>query len=370
MTAANIWRELGAVLAGEEAAGRGVAHFGRPEAEAARAVAAAPASGEGAVLVPLPGLTLLRLTGADRAPFLHGQLSNTVQDLAPGSCNHTLQLTPKGQVVGEGLLCVRPGELLLTIDDGRGAAVRASLEAHVIFDEVAIEDLSGAWAALTVQGADASATVRRALGRVPAEGTARDGAALPGGLGEARSAGERSDGPLLLPRRRSPAGGVDVVLPVSQLEEAVGALRREGAELAGERALSLMRVLGGVPSAVREGAAGALPQELGLTSAVSFGKGCYLGQEIMARIEARGAVRKGLARLKRAPTGDAPADLSEAALEGRALTVEGREVGRLGTVVTLPQGGTAALAVLRRDLPPDVALRDDAAGAWQPWPLA
>ena len=97
----------------------------------------------------------------------------------------------------------------------------------------------------------------------------------------------------------------------------------------------------GIASASGEGGEGALPQEVGLEHAVSYRKGCYLGQEIMARIEARGNLRKGLRGLKLAALPGS---------ETRDLTLEGKKVGRLGSVAEHPDLGIIALASVRMEL--------------------
>jgi len=324
------YADLGAVFEGGDAL-----HFGAPRDEAAAA------AGDGALLVPLLSVTPLRITGADRAGFLHGQLSNRVEGLPPGACNHTLQLNVRGQVVGEGLLCARESDLFLAVDDGRGGAVRASLEQHVVFDDVAIQDLGGELASLTLQGSGAAEALARALGTPPGPGAFARYAVADAEV-------------LAAARKRSRAGGFDLHLLARQLPEVVGALREAGARLAGAPALTLARVLAGVPSAPHEGGSGALPQELGLEDALSHSKGCYLGQEIMARIEGRGAVRKGLARLRL--EGPAEALASLAGREDRSLRLDGRDVGRLGSVARAPDGSWWGLAVLRRDLPADAPL--------------
>lgn len=363
MTAWEFWRAQGGVDVG---AAR-LEHFGDPDGETARAF-----DGRGAQLVPLLAVTPLRITGPDRVAFLHGQLSNAVAGLGPGGYAPTLQLDARGRVVGEADLCVRQDDLFLAVHDARGPAVRASLEAHVVFDDVRVSDLSEVLTAVTVQGAAAAEVVERAFGAVP---TARSFVQVPSGPGtEEGGAGTSAEPPsvLLLERDRSAAGGVDVHLLVGQLPELVRALLESGAELAGERALTLMRVLAGVPSVAREASDGALPQELALTSALSFAKGCYLGQEIMARIEARGAVKRGLARL-RLECGAGPEGVGRAAaLEGRELRLGERAVGRIGSVAALPDGALAALAVMRTDLPVDADL--EVAGVRgahaRAWPLS
>lgn len=306
------------------------AHFGAPRVEASAA-----AAGEAALIVPLPGCAPLRVTGADRAAFLHGQLSNAVEGLAPGAANHTLQLNARGQVVGEGTLGVRADDLFLAVDDGRGPDVHASLEAHIVFDDVTLSDLTGTLAALTVQGERAEAVAGGVFGGLPPEGRFAEVE-----VGDART--------LVVRRRRSSAGGVDVHVLARQLPQVVAALLEAGGSLAGRWAAALARVVGGVPSAALDGGPAALPQELGLEGAVSWRKGCYLGQEIMARLEARGAVRRHLARVRLGADGGAL--LRPGAGGDRSLRLEGRVVGRLGTLAREPSGGLVGLAVVRRDV--------------------
>jgi folate-binding protein YgfZ len=322
---------LGAAFDGEA-----VAHFGAPDLEAAAAVA-----GDGAQLAPLLAVSPLRITGSDRASFLHGQLSNRVEGLAVGACNHTLQLNVRGQVIGEGVLCARRDDLFLAVEDGRGAAVRSSLEQHIVFDDVAVSDLSGELTALTVQGATAATALRDVLGEPPGTGSF---ACYPFEGAEA----------LVLPRKRSRSGGYDLHLPVRRLPGLVGALRAAGAELAGGRAVTLARVLAGVPSAAADGGNGSLPQELDLEGAISYSKGCYLGQEIMARVQGRGSVRKRLARVLIEGADGASAPMPE--LGESILRLGGRDVGRLGSVTCTPDGRQLGLAVVRRDLPADASL--------------
>ena len=291
-------------------------------------------SGAGTLVVPLLTTTALVVGGSDRAPFLHGQLSNVVQGLPVGACRRALQLDARGRVVGETLVAVRDETIELAVDDGRGLAVRGSLEQHVVFDDVAIDDQAGVRVSVTVQGAGAGRLLERVVGPAPAPGSFAlapfDGASV-----------------VIAERRRSLAGGYDLHLPVGQLGALLSALRTAGGTLAGERALALARVLAGVASAAHDGGPSALPQEIGLAPAVSFAKGCYLGQEIMARIEARGAVKRGLARVTL--HGDA---LPPERGSDRRLWHDGREAGWLGEWVRAPDGRRLALAVVRRGLPP------------------
>ncbi len=326
-----------------------ILHFGAPGPEARAAL-----DGTGALLAPMPAVTPLRVEGADRAAFLHGQLTAAVQGIPAGSAGRTLQLNVRGQVVGEGTLCVRDADVFLAVDDGRGPDVRASLEQHIVFDDVTVEDLSGTLTALTLQGGRSAAVLETVLGAVPEAGRFVQAPFLDAAV-------------LAAPCRRSVAGGFDLHVLARQLPELVSALRDGGATLVGEEAAILARVAGGIASAAHDGGSGALPQELGLEAAVATGKGCYLGQEIMARIEARGSVRRHIVRLRLHGEAEALARLE--ASEERALRLDGREVGRLSSLVRGPNGAWRGLGMVRRDLEPGAAL--DAGGAQAvPEPLA
>jgi folate-binding protein YgfZ len=146
--------------------------------------------------------------------------------------------------------------------------------------------------------------------------------------------------------RRSLAGGVDLIAQVDRVSGLRQRLLVAGAREGSAADLDLLRVQAGVATAAGEGGEGVLPQEAGLEGHVSYRKGCYLGQEIMARIEARGNLRRQLTglNLKGRP-----------AAGERSIVLDGRLVGRLGTVAA-DGDRVLALAVLRNDLPVDAEL--------------
>ena len=142
-----------------------------------------------------------------------------------------------------------------------------------------------------------------------------------------------------------PLATADVALLARDLREPWHALLAGGARPVGERALTAARVAHGVATVRGEGAHG-LPQETGLADRVHPRKGCYLGQEIMARVEARGRLRRGLYGL--ALEGPLPALGLAAAW--RVEDADGAAVGTLGSAAPAPDGdGWWALAVLRHD---------------------
>jgi folate-binding protein YgfZ len=109
--------------------------------------------------------------------------------------------------------------------------------------------------------------------------------------------------------------------------------------LAGQNALNVARVAAGIASAKHEAQGKQLPQMIGLEHAVAYNKGCYLGQEIMARIEARGNVRSRLCGVKLAKATDAT-----------KLTQDGKPIGTLSSAVHHPTLGDIALASVRNDI--------------------
>lgn len=294
---------------------------------------------EGASVVALPEVGSLRVSGEDRAPFLHGQLAHDVRGLPVGGARRSLRLDVKGHALAELAVHVRERDVHLAVDDGAAAEVAARLRSHVVFDQVEIEVLGAASSTLTVQGPRAR-EVLAALGwpwPEPERFATRP-------LGDASL--------LIAPRRRSAPGGVDVHLPTRQRDEVAAALASAGAVPGDRPALEASRVAAGLARAVPDAGPGVLPQEAGLDAALSTRKGCYLGQEMMARIEARGRLKRSLAILALGDRdGDGPAD------DARAVLAQGRRVGRLGTVALHPEAGLLALAVLRDDLPEDAPLR-------------
>ena len=290
----------------------------------------------GAVVARLPGAVVLA-HGPDAAPFLHGQVANDVTGLPVGGVNQSLSLNHKGHAVAEGSVLRRAkDEVLLAIDDDGAAWVVESLKSHIIFDQVALEEQPDS-AILTVQGVKAA----EVLPEAPEPG--------------AFKAVEVSGVPVVvLPRRRSAAGGFDLLVDAGSTQAVMAALEAAGALQVGAHVIDALRVRALVPTAGGEGGYGVLPQEAGLEGSLSYRKGCYLGQEIMARIEARGNLRRSLVRL----------ELASQPGSVRQITREGRTVGVLGSSVLIESADGAApvveaLAVLRNDLPDDAQLEVD-----------
>ncbi len=260
----------------------------------------------GPVLTP----GFLRFSGRDARSYLHRMSTQDLARLAPGDAAYTAFLDAKGHLLAEGHVLAREDDLLLAVDPAAAAAARAHLERFVIMDDVVIEPVPEL----------------RALPVLGPEG--------PGRLGG------RAAGALRVRNERRGAPALDLWLPSGAAEELRAALVAEGIPDVGAEELEALRVLGGVARFGVEvgGPAARLPMEAGLTrAAISFTKGCYLGQEIVVRATVRGQLQRGLVQLT-LPPGAGP---------GTPLLADGAEVGTVTSAAETPEG-RIGLGSLRR----------------------
>lgn len=254
----------------------------------------------GAAVGPVTSRGLVRVHGKDRQGFVHRMCTQKVAGLAPGAAAHVAFLDVKGHVVAEGTLLVRADDLLLVAEPAAAEPVRAHLTRYVVMDQVKLEDVSAAWRV------------------VPALG--------PRGIELARS--EAAPGQVWDDALR----GAPAVMVVLRAEEAAAFRDRmiaAGSVALDDGDLEVLRVTAGIPRFGADVDHSRLPMEAGLIrTAVSFDKGCYLGQEVVLRGTFRGQVQRGLVQLE-LPPGAAP---------GAALSAAGNEVGVLTSAVETPEG--------------------------------
>jgi tRNA-modifying protein YgfZ len=264
----------------------------------------------------------LALTGAQAKELLNGQVSNDVEALTPGAGCYATLLTNKGKMLGDLRVLDTGAELLMLTE-------RASLQA--LFDQLRRGAIG--WQAdlhkrtlqqglLSVIGPRAREVT--AAGELPAA----EHSNRPGELGGA---------PVLLVATDL---GVDVVCAAEDAGRVRDALLRAGAATVDEAAAEIVRVESGRPRYGIDTDETTIPQEAGLNErAVSFTKGCYVGQETVARLHWRGKPNRHLRGLR----------LSAPAATGDPLRLGDREVGRLGSVAVSPAFGPIALAIVRRE---------------------
>ena len=283
------------------------------------------AAGQSAVLLDRSHEARLRLSGASAADLLQRLSTNDV--LAPGlnqGCA-TVFTSWHGRVLERVEVWRESGGLLLLGGPGRAAPLRDYLQRNVFFnDDLQISDLAPDYSLFDLIGPAAPALLQ-----LPQ--TAPD--AL--GLSRAELAGHA----LQVASRKGPGlPRLSLLIPAAAAAELWRALCCAGALPAGSLLFNALRVRAGLPATGSELTSDYIPLELGLWDEVSFSKGCYTGQEIIARMESRGQLAKMLVRLRPAAAVKAPAELLH----------EGRVAGRLTSSVTAPDGERHALGVLRR----------------------
>ena len=305
-------------------------HFGDAAAEyhAAR---------ETAALFPLTWRGALRFVGPDRRSWLHGQVTNDVNGLADGQWNEAAMLNIQGRMLAWMRIFAVPGVLLADLPAAILTATAETLDRYLIMEKVEIEDATEEFSLLSVQGPRAAEAVRAATGvdaaaLAPHTLTTEEG---PGGA------------PLIVARAtQTGESGFDLFVAAEvaallwdRLSEAVHGV---GGRPAGWEALNWLRVEAGLPWWGHELDTRVVPLEARLERAISFTKGCYIGQEIIARIDARGQVNNLLGVL-RLPAGVLPSP------DSRILAGE-KPMGRITTAIQSPALGVPlALAYMRRE---------------------
>ena len=277
---------------------------------------------EGAGLLDRSEQGKLALTGPQAKVVLNGQVSNDVEALTAGSGVYAALLTNKGKMLGD-LRVLDTGDELLLLTE------RAALQA--LFDQVRRGAIG--WQAelhkRTVQQGLLSLIGPRARELAGADELPRaEHANRPAAIGGT---------PVLLVATDL---GVDLVCDAPETERVRDALLGAGVVAVDEAAAEIVRVESGRPRYGIDVDDSTIPQEAGLNErAVSFTKGCYVGQETVARLHWRGKPNRGLRGLR----------LSAPAVPGTPLRLGEREVGRLGSAVVSPVHGPIALALVRRE---------------------
>lgn len=275
----------------------------------------------------------LRLTGADRAAFLHNMVTNDVLALRPGQGCNAAKLTLQGKVEGTMRILCTADALWCDIDPGATTQVHASIERHRIMEDVAIQDATDEAVLLAVQGPRAP-MVLASCGFATGE------------LGTALQFVEKTWNDIMVRIVRVDhcgEGGFDLWVPVAQAANAWRALREAGAEPVGLRALDSRRIEAGIPWFGSELTPEYFPMEAGLeTGWISYTKGCYLGQETISRLHHLGHVNRLL-------RGILPDDDATPAI-GATLHSASKRAGSVTSVTRSPAlGRTVALGYVHRD---------------------
>jgi len=278
----------------------------------------------------------LRLIGSDRLSFLQGMLTQDITKMSAGDSRHAAMLDPSGHFVADVYVHALEDAVFIETDSRSLAKLYEILDRYLIMEDVAISDVTEAWNILSIQGPDADTIVANALVEPDLAELPHDSNIAVEYDGTAGFASVRS---------HSVVGGVDVWLPVA----AAGALWKALAETitpVGELAAEILRVEAGIPRWGTELTSAVLFAEAGMEDAVSYSKGCYIGQEIVARIHARGHANRSIRGLLFAA--DAPVDPDNRIFPADE-TAE-REIGKVTSVVESPSTGAClGLGYIRRE---------------------
>ena len=273
----------------------------------------------------------LLISGKDRTRWLNGMITNNIRDLAVGQGVYAFILTPQGHNQGD-LTAYNRGEYLLaTTDREQVEKITAVLKKYIIMDKVEIEEISDKLASIGVAGPKAAEILTKAgIDAAQLEpGQVIDAAWQEVGISVARNTHPQFD-------------GYEIWLAPENTEKLWDALVNAGATPAGSEALEAYRIARGVPRYGLDLRERDLPQETGQAHALNFSKGCYIGQEIVERIRARGNVHRTLIGLD--VQGEAPQP-------GTKIRANDKDMGEVTSVTRLPGSTrTLALGYLRREV--------------------
>jgi folate-binding protein YgfZ len=259
---------------------------------------------------------VLAVEGGERADLLQGQLTQDVRGLAPGQSRLAAGLTPKGKLLYFGRLVGEPERLLLLIPEQAIPGVVAHLGRYAALQKASVRDASAEYVRVALYGPGAAGFSSPAGVRLPADGEIAGEILAPAGDGDA------------IRRSLAAAGSVSV----------------------SDVTAEVLRVEAGRPRLFQDATDASLPDELGLQAAISATKGCYVGQEVVARLRTYGRVNRRLAGL-RFPHAPQPAGTVFTDPEKESL-----ELARVTSSVVSPRFGPIGLGLVFREVPDGASL--------------
>lgn len=262
----------------------------------------------GAAWIDLSSRGRIRATGEDRKRLLHAMTTNHVEQMQPGDTVYAFFLNSQGHILADVWIYCAADHLLLDVEPETRVKAYQHLDRYVIADDVTLDDITEATAEIAV------------------EGPAAAGAPRAGTVMAASSTGQP---------------GFRVIVPAQEKQALVDRLRGAGLVEASPEEARTVRIENGVPRYGEDITESNLVQETRQLHAVHFNKGCYLGQEIVERVRARGQVHKMLYPIRIDSTQPPP--------PGEKVFSGGEECGAVTSAVWSPaQGCVRALAYLRK----------------------
>jgi tRNA-modifying protein YgfZ len=306
------------------------------------------AARDGAALFYAPHRGKIQATGPDAAGFLHNLSSNDIRALAPGSGCEAFFLNVKARVLGLALIYrSAAAEFWLDLDPLTDEAVLKHLDRHLISEQVELADRTREQAQFHLAGPQARPLLDRVIADLPPLAALQ---VVSRPLGPVETGQVRRSDLLGLP-------GYDLLCDTDRAEAVWRALTDAGATPAGLTTFDVLRIEAGRPRYERDVDESHLAPEVDRPAAISYQKGCYLGQEPVVRIRDLGQVNR---RLRGVRVGGAVA-------QGAKLYRGAEAVGEVTSAATSPSLGPIALAYLRRGSDaPGTELEVDATGGRLP----
>lgn len=270
------------------------------------------------------------IAGSSRLDLLHRISTNDLLTLAPNEGRPTIFTNANARILDRATIYHRGESALVLTEPGRGATLRAYLQRNIFFnDDARLRDLADTTRQFVIHGATADA-----IGSSLAPKLASP-------LADMHSADIRIGGaPVVITRDKPLVGGHwRLIVANEHAADVWAALLDANVDLtpAGSLTYNVLRIRAGRPGVGRELSSEYLPLEVGLWDEVSFTKGCYTGQEILARMESRGRLAKTIVLLALEQWVEAPAKIS----------VDGREIGTLTSSVRTPDGELIGIGVVK-----------------------
>lgn len=290
------------------------------------------AAREGAAVIDRSALGKAEVEGRDRASFLHGMLTNDVKGLAPGQGCAAAFLDAHGKVMALLRVYALADRLLLELPAGLTQKTLLLLDKYLISEKASFEPVDDAYAILSVQGPKAGALLAGLAGQ------SLDLAPL--AHVQASVAGQ----PVRIIQRSEFGAlpGFHVWTAPAAADAIRAALREAGATPLEDDVAEILRVEAGEPAFPQDADESVLFPELGREDLVSYTKGCYIGQEVVARVKYRGHVNRALTGLR--------IEGERVPAPGAAVATAEKEVGRITSAVRSPAlGAPIALAYVRRE---------------------
>ena len=294
------------------------------------------------------------VSGVDRRSYLQGLLTNDIEALNPGTGCYAAYLTAQGRMIAD-LWVYELGDVILLAMNGElKETLLARLDQFIFGEDVQLGDVTAAFAEIGIVGPQAAVLVSRVLTGVSAETLT----ALP----EHGNLRATFDGAPAIVTRTSDVGepGFDLYVSTDRRAELVRAVASAGAPEIDVDTAETIRVEAGVPLFHHDMDEETIPLEAGIESrAISFTKGCYVGQEVIIRVVHRGHGRVARRLVSLAVDGDTVPE------RGSAIEAGGKMVGEVTSAVFSPRrGGPIALGYVQRDeAEPETIVRINASSA-------